>query len=400
MRIVSILALVPVVGCIEGMPGESPAGTSVATAEVLGGQNSPEGKWPDTGALMLDGQQLCSAVLIAPTVALTAGHCNESSLSVLVGTNSLASATAGEMLSVARSVEYPNWQRSIDITVLVLEKPAVTTPRPLATGWARFDIKNGAEVALVGYGAIDRDAREFTNYLQEAVTTITDADCTEKPGCNASAQPAGELGAGGMGIDTCPGDSGGPAYLLTPYGSFVAGITSRGYDDAQYACTDGGIYGRPDKVVDWIEEQAGVPVAKGPTPTAARIDVVRGHAGETQIVPNDPKATSHVYAIKTPPGYATAKIREDGLVRVCADPGVQGGDSMVVSVTDANDPTRTLDVKVEIGILEGEPAESCDVNDFGGDEGGGCCDSGRSAGGALPLTFGVLAVLFRRRRRC
>ena len=38
--------------------------------------------------------------------------------------------------------------------------------------------------------------------------------------------PDGELGAGGMGIDTCPGDSGGPLYLPTDFGTFLAGVTS------------------------------------------------------------------------------------------------------------------------------------------------------------------------------
>ena len=74
-----------------------------------------------------------------------------------------------------------------------------------------------------------------------------------------------------MGIDTCPGDSGGPMYLLTEYGTFLAGVTSRSYDNSQFACSEGGIYGRPDKIVDWIEQQTGVKVARGPEPTARPI---------------------------------------------------------------------------------------------------------------------------------
>ena len=115
--------------------------------------------------------------------------------------------------------------------MLTLLQPSSIPPRPIATGWARLDIVDGASVQLVGYGAVDRDANQYVAALQEATSTLTDADCSSSSGCNAGARPAGELGAGGMGIDTCPGDSGGPLYLLTPYGDFLAGVTSRGYDN-------------------------------------------------------------------------------------------------------------------------------------------------------------------------
>ncbi|MDQ3368181.1 MAG: trypsin-like serine protease [Myxococcota bacterium] len=375
--------------------------TSVDQAEVLGGTNAPAGKWPDVVAVRSGSQQFCTGTLIAPTVAITAGHCNDGSLdNILIGTSSLARASEGEVISVIKKVEYENSFRAADLTVLVLAQPSRFTPRPIATGWARFDIKNGAQVALVGFGAIDRDGNKFVNELQEATTTITDADCTASAGCNASVKPGGELGAGGMGIDTCGGDSGGPLYLLTDYGTFLAGATSRGYDDNEFYCSEGGIYGRPDKFIDWIEASAGVPVARGPEPTGEVITAVRGFAGETSIVHNDPRSQSHSYTIKTPPMYGTAKVRDDGRVRVCTDGGVAGGDTMVVTVTDKADATRAVDVKLSILIEQGDPGSDCDVDAFGSDsDGGGCCDAGRSAGGALPLGLGVLAVVLRRRRR-
>src|SRR5260370_33086108 len=88
-----------------------------------------------------------------------------------------------------------------------------------------------------------------------------------EPGCHVSVKPGGELGAGGMGIDTCPGDSGGPLYLLTDYGSLLAGVTSRSYDNASVACGEGGIYERPDKIVEWIERAAGAAGAARPQAT-------------------------------------------------------------------------------------------------------------------------------------
>lgn len=380
--------------------------TSVESSEVLGGTNAPAGKWPDVAAIRSGDQQFCSGTLIAPTVVLTAGHCNDGSLdNVLIGTSSLARESEGESISVIKKVEYetaPGLKDSLssaDLTVLVLAQPSKFAPRAIASGWAKLDIQNGAQVHLVGFGAIDRDGTQFVNELQEATTTITDADCTASAGCNPPVQPGGELGAGGMGIDTCGGDSGGPLYLPTPYGTFLAGATSRGYDDNQFYCSEGGIYVRPDKFLAWIEASAGVPVTRGPEPMAELISVVRGHGGETDIVHNDPVSAEHTFTIKTPPQYGTAKVRDDGRVRVCTNPDVQGGDKLVVTVADKANPARSLDVTVNILINAGDPGEDCDVDAFGeGSDGGGCCDAGRSPAGAVPLALGVLAVLRRRRR--
>lgn len=373
---------------------------AVERSEVVGGQNAPAGKWPDVAAILAQGQQFCTGTLIAPTVVLTAGHCNDPELThVLVGTSSLERPAEGEVLPVAARHEYPNPLNTMDLTVVVLGRASQRKPRPLATGWAAADIQNDARVAIVGYGAVDRDANRYIPELQEAETTITDFDCSRSVGCNAPVRPAGELGAGGMGIDTCPGDSGGPLYLLTDYGTFLAGVTSRGYDNNRYECTEGGIYARPDKVVAWIEEQAGVRVARGPEPTAEPISAGPGSAGETRIVPHDPRSDRHRFEIKQPPARGAAAVRDDGQVRVCTSPEATGDDVVIVSVTDDTNPARTLDVAVRITVT-GEPGEACDVEAFGeGIEGGGCCDAGRSAKGSIPLALGVLVALRRRRRR-
>lgn len=372
--------------------------TNADEAEVIGGRNAPAGKWPDTAAVLYGGQQGCTGVLIAPTVALTAGHCNGDDLdAILVGTASLARSSEGETIKVTKRIEHPDSSATEDLMVLVLERASKFAPRAIATGWARLEIKNSARVAIVGYGATDADANNYIDELQEAETTIIDADCTEKPGCNQSVAPGGELGAGGMGIDTCPGDSGGPLYLVTDHGTFLAGITSRAYDDAVRPCGEGGIYGRPDKVIDWIEQSAGVAVTRGPEPEAEAIEAKRGGDGETTVIANDPKSESHTFAIAAPPARGTAKVREDGRVRVCVDPAAPAGsDALTVSVTDKDDAGRSVSVRIPITVEAGAESGACDVEDF--EEGGGCCDGGRGAS-SLPLALGVVALVVGRPRR-
>ncbi len=366
-------------------------------APIVGGSDAPQGKWPDAAAILYrfngkDGME-CSGVLVGNDVVLTAGHCANPALgtldNVLVGTASLAHPEDGETIGVTAIHEYPSSQTTIDIAALELARTANENPHALATGWARLDIANGAAVQIVGFGAIDSTGNTYVDNLQEATTSIVDFDCSMSTECYDGAKPDGELGAGGSGVDTCSGDSGGPLYLLTRYGTFVAGITSRGYTPE---CGAGGIYARPDKVADWIEEVTGHRIARGPEPSFGTIHAKPGAAGETTLAANDPKSRSHTYEITTPPAQGTAAIRaSDGRVRVCVDPAAgPGTDAMVVTITDTSDASRALAGTIPIAIADGTPpATACDVEAFSVDS-GGCCDAGH-APSSLLLSVIVLA---------
>jgi secreted trypsin-like serine protease len=330
---------------------------------VIGGAAAPAGKWPDTAAVLWSGEQACTGTLIAPSVVLTAGHCIEGGApdGVLVGATAKSRPQEGETLDVQRAVAYPDSQATIDVALLILSTPSTITPRPIASGWARADIKNGAAVQLVGYGTVDRNGSTETDSLMEATSSNTDFHCSKSSGCNSAARPDGELGAGGMGIDTCPGDSGGPIYVLTEYGTYLAGVTSRGYDNNQYYCSEGGIYARADKVIDWIETTAGVTLERTPGPWADPIMATRGRGSETTIAANDPKAgAKHTYEIASQPGYGTAAVNSSGVVRVCPNKDVIGDDALVVNVSDAADPSRTVALKIPVVIADGDPEDDCD----------------------------------------
>lgn len=364
---------------------------AAASAQVVGGTDAPAGKWPDAAAVYFGNQAGCSGTLVAPNVVLTAGHCIGGVRSVMVGSNDLRSG--GERIEVVDETAYPESYRTYDVGVLVLASDASVEPRVIAHGCARDQfIADGAQVAIVGFGATTPDASGFTPLLQEATATISDADCSDTDGCNGAVSPGGELVAGGDGVDSCNGDSGGPLYLLTPRGDFLVGVTSRGLPIGDQPCGQGGIYVRADAVVEWIEQTAGVDLPEPvcnfpPAPTAVAIEVVAGETADTVVEPNDADpGDSHTFAIATPPAHGDAEVAADGTVTYTADGDYDGPDAIVVAVTDDGAPPETAEVSIPVTVL---PAPA----------GCGCRGGGGSPPAAAAIAVAVAVIAASRRRR-
>ena len=234
---------------------------------VVGGEPVVPGERPEVGAVYFGDTVGCTAVLVAPQLALTAAHCEAATAVQLDGVDY---TEGGERIEVSAVRVYPDWERSYDLALLELAEPASVPPAPLALGCViERSLVDGAPVTLVGYGATDRYGNVSTTVLHEGEAAVIDSDCEALDrGCREGVSPGGELIAGGDGVDTCIGDSGGPVYLHTPWGEYVVGITSRAVSDATAFCEGGGIYVRPDAVVEWIEEVGGLRLALPDCPAA------------------------------------------------------------------------------------------------------------------------------------
>ena len=188
---------------------------------------------------------------------ITAAHCAGNITAVTLGTTD--HTEGGETIAVTRTHVYPSSEGDYDVAVLELEHASEVPPRPLGSPELLEEfLYDGAPVFIVGYGATDKWGRDYAPVLMEAVSAVTAPDGSQlHRGFEESVSPGGELGAGGAGVDSCFGDSGGPLYLVTDHGYVLVGVTSRGYDEWGPPCGNGGIYVRPDAVRDWIEEVTG-----------------------------------------------------------------------------------------------------------------------------------------------
>ena len=247
------------------VPAQAAAAGGADPAPVLGGQPAPPGKWPEVAAVMDGDVAFCTGTLVAPRIVITAGHCVDGQgdpTDVKLGATD--STGPGEVIAIEKATEFLDWENTYDIGVLILAEPSTITPRKVATTCVtRESLVNGAPITLVGYGATTEEGDDPNTTLMEGRAAIVDATCSTGAGCQPDVSPGGEFVAGGQGVDSCFGDSGGPVYLESRHdGIVLAGVVSRALDDAVTPCGDGGIYVRPDDVLAWIELAAGEPIQR------------------------------------------------------------------------------------------------------------------------------------------
>lgn len=239
---------------------------------IVGGSLVPRGRWPDVVAVIgHDGT--CTGTLIAQDVVLTAGHCIDARpYEVRIDTIDYLQP-GGERIGVTWSRAYPSWETKYDVGVLMLEHPAtLAKPRVVTSACTarKLAIAN-ATVEIVGFGLATAEALDFNTRLHQASIPITDPTCTLDPACNPEIAPNGELLAGGHGVDSCFGDSGGPVFLDTQdgHGHALLAVVSRGRALPAAPCGNGGVYVRADKVMSWVQSITGRKVARTACKTAS-----------------------------------------------------------------------------------------------------------------------------------
>jgi hypothetical protein len=235
------------------------------TQRIIGGVVTGSEEFADCVAVGNESEWCCSGTLVAPNVVVTAGHCAaRCARRVFVGADV---EQEGEIIPVKEIVRHDGYAKGglhNDLAVLVLERDVDSeraTPRAIAPGPA---IDSAFYVRLVGYGTNDAMGSKGYGIRRKADVALATADCRQTAGAHAryGCDPGLEFVAGApfLGKDTCPGDSGGPVYVLYEGRWLLAGATSRmtrESAESDVGCGDGGIYVRLDKYAAWIRSVKG-----------------------------------------------------------------------------------------------------------------------------------------------
>lgn len=227
---------------------------TIGNEEIVGGEETDD--FADCCAVGDDTGYYCTGTLIAPTVVVTAKHC-ESATRVFFG-SSIFEPEAGETVRVDRHYYHPE----VDVMVLVLAEEATATPRHVAQ---EDEVYKADSVMAAGFGTVDFNGTVGYGIKRKVEVPLMTVDCqeagdSEKYGCIRGKEVV--AGHRGLRLDSCKGDSGGPLYIKAQDGDtyHLLGATSRGARGGFSVCGDGGIYVRVDLCLEWIQQVTGVTI--------------------------------------------------------------------------------------------------------------------------------------------
>jgi hypothetical protein len=127
----------------------SATGVLAASASAITNGGLDGNLHPYAGAVVVDGRPACSAVLVSPTVVVTAGHCVAGEATVAVGFDSTLDPSSPALVTGTPHVDTTPGS---DLAVVVLDNVTTVPPASLPTALSLEGVRS---VVVVGYGYHD-----------------------------------------------------------------------------------------------------------------------------------------------------------------------------------------------------------------------------------------------------
>jgi len=226
----------------------------------------------------------CSAVVISPYVALTAGHCvtENATYSLFLGADyndAAAKELASNFVAVTAHRAHPKFKRddrdSPDLGVLITREPIPREPA-LVNRQALVSGDRGTSVAVVGFGQVT-NADKTIGRRRQGTATLENFD-------DSVIQLSGST--------SCYYDSGGPTFATRANRDVVIGIH---FLSSTVDCTGDSLDTRVDSFLDFIDESvaAGAPhdADAGDTDAASKTPPPTD-AGAPEVDPPAPPSSS------------------------------------------------------------------------------------------------------------
>lgn len=347
------------------------------TQHIAGGESVNPCGWPSVVVLRGNGY-LCSGNLIHPEIVATAAHCievMEPDTEVEFGDTA---NSAHEKVGVEYCMGSPDFVSNGDGTIAFdvvqhdwgfckLESPVTdVTPVPPIYGCEVDLLVPGAEITRVGFGRASLTNNQFFKRFVEV-------QINDIPFTGAHGWPT-QLSEGGNGAGTCPGDSGGPAFIRIPGAEnawrMISIQSTQPLEDGNGDPIECGDAPNNTAViaqgVAWIEEQSGIDI----TPCFDAATNTWEPTFECQNFPIEPGAGGGTWGMGCNPGELSGFSAACGpalpefnpdetppLVTIVDPPGPVDepfvGDPVVVHVlAEATDGTGWGIERVELAIID------------------------------------------------
>ncbi len=249
MRLSLQLAVI-VVGC-GGWALEARASADAALSRetpdaqaIFGGEPVAACAWPSVVAVS-NGGSLCTGTLVHPRVVMFAAHCGGGNPKILFGEDV---STPIRTISTELCMTNPDYSgvtdQAHDWAFCRLPTAITDIPiTPVVFGCETEAVSQGAEAVITGYGIQEQNGNAgLKNWAKTVIKKVY-------------SMKADVGGLGDPGI--CPGDSGGPAFVRYPDGSWhVFGIAST----LTGTCGGIGTHSLAWHAVPWIESESGIDI--------------------------------------------------------------------------------------------------------------------------------------------